>query len=96
MNISIRDIDVVTSYSGWPKVFVKYGVGNKENKNRRQRNADFAYILQRQGKTIISINKIMCSYVTTVHTWQLRLLRACVCFCMPKILAVREIDVTGL
>ena len=36
-----------------------------ENKNRRQRNADFAYILQRQGKTMISMNKIMCSHVTT-------------------------------
>jgi hypothetical protein len=34
-----------TIYSGWPKVFVKYGVGNMENKARRQRNANFAYIL---------------------------------------------------
>ena len=39
-------------YSLWPKVFVKYGVVNMENKNRRQTHADFVYILQRQGKTI--------------------------------------------
>jgi hypothetical protein len=44
MNTSIRDIDAVASYSGWPKQFVKYGVGNKENKNRHQGNADFAYM----------------------------------------------------
>jgi hypothetical protein len=30
-----------------------------------QRNADFVYILQCQGKTMIFINKIMCSHVTT-------------------------------
>jgi hypothetical protein len=43
-----------------------------ENKNRRQRNADLVYIL-RQGKTMISINKIMCSQVITVTS------AACLC-----------------
>ena len=83
------------TYSGWPKVFVKYGVGNMENKNRRQRNADFAYILQRQGKTMISINKITCSHVT-IHV----IVMSAACLCMFLYAkdhgAERERDVTGL
>ena len=43
--ISIDDF----TYSELPKVFVKYGVGNMEYKNRLQRNTDFAYMFQRQG-----------------------------------------------
>ena len=31
----------------------------------RQKNADFVYILQRQGRTMICIDNIMCSHVTT-------------------------------
>ena len=82
-------------YSGWPKVFVKYGVGNMENKNRRQRNTDIVYLLQRQGKTIISINKIMCSHVNTYVT-----VTSDVCMCMFLYAkdqgAEGERDVTGL
>ena len=66
-----------------------------ENKNRRQRNADFAYILQRQGKTMISINKIMCSHVT-IHV----IVTSAACLCMFLYAkdhgAERERDVTGL
>ena len=66
-----------------------------ENKNGRQRNADFAYILQRQGENMISINKIMCSHVTTHVT-----VTPAACLCMFLYAkdhgAERERDVTGL
>ena len=66
-----------------------------ENKNRRQRNAAFAYILQRQDKTMISINKIMCSHVT-IHV----IVTSAACLCMFLYAkdheAERERDVTGL
>jgi len=85
----------IFSYSGWPNVFIKYGIGNMENKNRCQRNADFVYILQRQGKTMISINKIICSHVTTHVT-----VTSAACLCMFLYVKdhgeERERDVTGL
>ena len=66
-----------------------------ENKNRRQRNADFVYILQRQGETMISINKIMRSHVTTPVT-----VTSAACLCMFLYAkdhgAERERDVTRL
>jgi hypothetical protein len=89
--ISIDDF----TYSEWPKVFVKYGVGNMEYTNRHQRNADCAYMFQRQGENMISINKIMCSHVTTHVT-----VTSAACLCMFLYVkdhgVERERDVTGL
>ena len=92
-NFTAQEINIL--YSGWSKVFVKYGVGNMEIKNRRQRNADLVYMLQRHAKTMISINKIMCCHVTT-HV----IVTSAVCLCMFLYAkdhgAERERDFTGL
>ena len=64
-----------------------------ENKNCRQRNTNFVYILQRQGENMISINKIMSSHVTTHVT-----VTSAACLCISLHAkdhgAERERDVT--
>jgi hypothetical protein len=92
-NFVAQEINIL--YSGWSKVFVKNDADNIEIKNRRQRNADFVYILQRQGKTMIFINKIMCCHITThVNVTS----AACLCIFLDAKDhgAERERDVTGL
>ena len=43
-NFAAQETNIL--YGGWSKVFVKYGVGKMEIKNRRQRNADIVYIFR--------------------------------------------------
>ena len=92
-NFAAQEINIL--YSRWSTVFVKNDADNMEIKNRRQRNADFVYILQRQGKTMIFINKIMCCHITThVNVTS----AACLCIFLDAKDhgAERERDVTGL